>query len=193
MKTIPFLPHHFIEIKQHMERGFPIIFPTETCYGFSGDIFSLQAILSVEKIKQRIDNPFLILVEDIKMMGKYGKLENKNLIQELSEEKSTSFILPKTKQIPSFFFPNWKEIGIRIPQYNPLIGFLSFYKKPIFSTSCNITAFPPLYNSNKIKKTFANIPNLLFCDVGDLEINNPSRIIKIERNGEKEGMKILRK
>lgn len=179
MKTLPFLPHHFAEIKEHLQKGYPVIFPTETCYGFSGDVFSQSAMHFVESIKKRKNNPFLILVKNIEQMQKYARVTNTEIIKKYSEEKSTSFILPKTEKIPDFFFPTFSEIGIRIPKYNPLIGFLSFYKSPIFSTSCNISGFAPLYNSKKIQKIFGDTPNLLFCDAGNIEMNPPSRIIKI--------------
>lgn len=180
MKTLSFLPENFSAIIHHLERGLPTILPTETCYGFSGDIFSLRVINRVEEIKGRQKKPFLLLVENIQHMSEYGVTadQNESIIQ-LSHERPTSFLLPKSPKIPTHYFPQFPEIGIRICSYKPLQGFLHTYKKPIFSTSANLSGSPEIYDPQYIKKYFHHIPDLLFVNAGVLPKNTPSRIIRI--------------
>ncbi len=200
MRTIPFLPQHFREISEHLNRGLPIIIPTETSYGFSGNIFSHTAIHAVELIKNRNkqkQKAFLMLVDSFQTLQEFTDIsalssENQKYIEEnsqiLSQHKPTTFILKKNIKIHPFlqnYFSDFSEIGIRIPQYAPLIGFLKSHKTPIFSTSANLAQHSPIYKSEDIQKYFKHIPNILFVDAGDLDKNPPSSIIKFNENGEK--------
>ena len=200
MQTLPFLPQNFVEISKHLNRGFPIILPTETSYGFSGNIFSHSAILAIQKIKNREnikEKAFLVLVDSFHTLKKISDItkispENKIYIKKYSDiytkHTATTFILKKNiEEYPLLnnYFKDFTHIGIRVPQYLPLIGFLHSHKTPLFSTSANFANSPPLYNSIDIQKYFNNIPNLLFVDAGDLQKNSPSSIIKFNENGER--------
>ncbi len=199
MRTLPFLPQHFLEISQHLNNGLPIILPTETSYGFSGNIFSPTAIHAVEHIKNRKNQKnkaFLILVDSFQTLKDFADIselsqKNKDYIKEysdiFSQHKPTTFILKKNIKKHPFlkqYYPNFLEIGIRIPKYPPLIGFLKSHKTPLFSTSANLPNHAPLYTSEDIHKYFGHIPNLLFVDAGDLKKNPPSSIIKFNENEE---------
>lgn len=183
MRTIAFLPEHFKEIAKHIENGNPIILPTESSYGFSGSIESLKSIKTTENIKGRDQKPFLILVEDEKMLEHYGKTKEIKKFQDfISPQVPTTFLLPKTKNIPEHYFPSFPEIGIRICTYKPLQGLIHYLKKPIFSTSANKSGFPAIYNARRIEETFSHIPNLLFVSIGNLKQLPASRIIRINNN-----------
>ena len=200
MRTLAFLPQHFAEISKHLNSGLPIILPTETSYGFSGNIFSHTAIHAVESIKNRNNDnkkAFLILTDSFQTLQNFADISqlsdnNKEYIKQhsniFSKNTPTTFILKKNIKKHFFlknYFPNFTEIGIRVPKYPPLIGFLQSHKNPLFSTSANISNHAPLYKSEDIQKYFNAIPNLLFVDAGDLEKNPPSSIIRFDRNGEK--------
>jgi len=199
MQTLQFLPQNFVEISKHLNRGLPIILPTETSYGFSGNIFSHTAVSAIQKIKEREntkEKAFLVLVDSFESLEQISDItqistKNREYIKKYSDiytkHDATTFILKKnTKKYPLLtnYFTDFTHIGIRVPQYLPLIGFLQSHKKPIFSTSANLAKHPPLYNSADIQKYFKNIPNLLFVDAGDLQKNSPSSIIKFNENGE---------
>lgn len=186
MKTIKFLPENFKSIIHHISRGLPVIIPTETCYGFSGDIFSFGAIQRVEEIKGRQDKPFLILVSSLDAIEEYACIPQgkRELIHSLSAEKPTSFVLPKTSTFPLHYFPDFPEVGIRVCRYKPLLGFFKIFSSPLFSTSANKTGFPEIYTPEEIQKYFGNIPDILFVDAGILPKNKPSRIIRVPLEGE---------
>ncbi len=200
MRTLPFLPQNFQEISDHLNSGLPIILPTETSYGFSGNIFSKTAIQTILRIKNRENKKnkaFLVLVDSFATLQNFSEIshlseQNKEYIKAHSDAFSTTppttFILPKnTQHHPALteYFPQFTNIGIRIPQYPPLIGFLKSHTHPLFSTSANLPGHAPLHKSEEIKMYFKHIPQLLFVDAGDLEKNPPSSIIEFNENGEK--------
>jgi L-threonylcarbamoyladenylate synthase len=179
VKTINFHPENFKEIFHFLESGFSLILPTETSYGFSGSIESFSAKFTVESIKKRIDKPFIILVNSFEEISKFGKVKDLDLIKNLTKETPTTFLLEKTKEVPKNYFPNFKNIAIRIPSFKPLLGFLNYYKKPIFSTSANFTGENPIYKHDEIIEKFSKFPELVFASSGDLPFNKPSRILEI--------------
>ncbi len=193
MKKISFLPEHFKEIALHLKRGGIVIFPTESSYGFSGDLSFSRGIQRVEYIKQRKNKSFLCLVSHFSEMEKWA--ETKYIPEKFLEEAKKNpctFVLPKKKifqeTFPNFF-PEFLKVGIRKTLYKPLEGFLQFYGDPIFSTSANISGEFPLYSEKKIQEKFSQYRDLLFVSAGNLLENSPSKIIDVE----KDALKILRK
>lgn len=186
MKTIDFLPENFPEMKAHIERGNPIIFPTESSYGFSGSIFDPRAIRRTEKIKNRSDKSFICLVPEFSEMKAYTSPENfKQIPEQLlrqAEEYPTTFLLNKSENFPERFFSDFEKVGIRKTLYKPLQGFLSYYGKPIFSTSANFSGQAPLYHEAQIREKFQKFRDILFVSVGDLDENPPSQIINVENS-----------
>ncbi len=186
MKIIPFLPEHFPLIKKYIENGNPVILPTESSYGFSGDIRITRAVTRVEKIKQRDGKAFLCLVSSYDDFKKYCKQESidriSSSLKNEIEDSPTSLLLEKNNIFPSSFFPSFDKIGIRKTLYKPLQGFLTYYGHALFSTSANISGKLPLYNEKEIIETFQGFRDILFVSAGDLEKNPPSKIIDVENS-----------
>lgn len=182
MRVIPFHPEHFSEIFRHMDAQLPVILPTDTCYGFSGSIFSEYAIGLVERIKGRTEKPFLMLVENFEQMQRFSCAPFVSPLETV--EHPTTFLLPKSEAIPPHYFSNTSEVGIRIPSsFPPLIGFLHAYKNPVFSTSANKTTKPPLYLETDVIKEFGDYPELLFATAGDLPFVPPSSVVRVTAEG----------
>ncbi len=188
MQIIPFHPENFSKIIAHVNAGLPTILPTDTCYGFSGSIFSEYAISLVERIKGRENKPFLILVKDLVDMSKFGNIKNIQSLEKIQKEGTpTTFLLPKTSAIPKEYFPDFPEIGIRVPiHFPPLLGLLNAYTKPLFSTSANISGFPAIYFESEIIKNFSDFPEILFATAGNLPVVPASSILRLKENGEVE-------
>lgn len=186
MRTIDFLPENFREIRAYIERGNPVIFPTESSYGFSGSITNPQVLRRVEKIKKRENKSFICLVPEFSDIKTYTDPENfseipASLMRE-AEEKPTTFLLKKSENFPNIFFPTFEKVGIRKTLYKPLQGFLSYYGKPLFSTSANFSGQPPIYTEQGIQENFEKYRDILFISVGNLEENPPSQIINVENS-----------
>ena len=186
MRTIDFLPENFPEIRAHIERGNPVIFPTESSYGFSGDISESRVIRRVEKIKNRKNKSFICLVPEFSEMQKYTAPENFSYIPEELLEKAhkspISFLLKKSENFPQSFFPSFEKVGIRKTLYKPLQGFLTYYGSPIFSTSANFSGEAPIYKEALIREKFQKFRDILFVSAGNLPENPPSEIINVENS-----------
>ncbi len=189
MRIVDFLPENFLDIQAHLERGDPVIFPTESSYGFSGRLDNPRVVGRVERIKKRQGKAFLCLVDSYQKMSILADISNisEDLIEE-SEKTPTTFLLPKSQKFlekyPEFF-PEFERIGIRKALYKPLQGFLAFYQKPVFSTSVNFSGEAPLFTEAKVREKFSQYRDILFVSAGDLPENSPSQIFYVENSGVK--------
>jgi len=186
MKTIDFLPENFRDIKSHLDRGNPVIFPTESSYGFSGNIEDIRAITRVEKIKNRKGKSFICLVPEFSDICRYADPENfsdipDNILKE-AQDSPITFLLKKSEFFPKVFFPSFEKVGIRKTLYRPLQGFLSYYGKALFSTSANFSGEAPIYKANHVQEKFQKFRDILFVSAGNLPENPPSQIINVENS-----------
>ena len=182
MRILTFSPENFPQFISHLNAGLPLIFPTDTSYGFSGDPFCESVVKRVEEIKGRQKKPFLLLVADQKHMEEYGDtspLQPEHFFN--AKTVPTTFLLPKTSILQkSSFFPDFQEIGLRIPVFPLLQEFLTPYAKLIFSTSANFSGEPPIFTTAGIVEKFSSLPDVLFADFGNLPVSPPSLILHIQ-------------
>lgn len=177
MIKINFKKSNFSKILEILKANKSVILPTDTSYGFSG-LLNKQAVNHVEKIKNRENKAFLVLVKDLETLQNYTNVEiTPEFLEYFNSNLPTTFILPKSKNIPNDYFPNFHSIGIRVPKNNQLLmEFLEYINQPIFSTSANFASKPSIYKKDEIIDSFNIFDNLCFCDSGDLEIVPNSRI-----------------
>ena len=180
-----------------LKKGGLVIYPTETCYGLGSDATNTKAIKRVYKVKKRpYSKPIHIIVSSLKMMGRYGEItkEIKFLVKKFMPGP-LSIVTRKRKTIPKILNP--KEITFRIPGNTVALKLVKEFKKPITTTSANISEQSPLYKIKDVIKTFDNKVEMII-DCGDLKTTKPSTFIdmkskpKILREGPIKGKLILR-
>ncbi len=179
-----------------MRRGGLVIYPTETCYGIGADATNAQSIKRVYKVKKRPRHkPISILVSDLKMIEKYGKItkEIRFLVKKFLPGPLT-IITQTSKSLPGI--PSRKEIGFRISSHPVASELVKKMDSPITTTSANLSGEPPIYKiSDIIKKFYGKVE--LILDSGDLPRKKPSTIIhvkkrKILREGSLPGKTIIK-
>jgi len=180
MHSLSFIIKNFPQFSQHLNQDKLCIIPTDTLYGFSGNAFSVQAIQAVENQKKRTDNPFILLFPNLDSATVYAEIPN--AVREYflrTMQEPTTFLVKKKHTFPRTFFPQFSEIALRIPQSKVLQEFLSFHKTPIFSTSVNISGFPPYTQKNEIQQAFKNQDDIMFAEEQAELPSIPSRIVRI--------------
>ena len=180
-----------------LRKGGLVIYPTETCYGLGADATNVKAIRRVYKIKKRsYSKPIHIIVSNLRMMERYGEItkEIRFLVKKFMPGP-LSIVTRKKKTIPKVLNP--KEITFRIPGHLIALKLVKEFKKPITTTSANISEQPPLYKIKDVIRTFENKVEMIF-DCGNLKKTKPSTFInmkskpKILREGPIKGKVILR-
>lgn len=175
-----------------LAKGGIILYPTDTVWGIGCDSTNPDAIEKIIQLKQRPDSKSLIaLVSDDAMLNKY--VEN---VPELAWDlldlsiKPTTIIYPQAKNIGKNAVAKDGSIAIRMIKSGFCNQLIHKFRKPIISTSANISGEPTPKEFNQINNTVKKEMNFIVNEQFDKGTKNASSIIKIELNGE---IKVIRK
>ncbi len=176
----------------HLQKGNTILYPTDTVWGLGCDATNYDAIKKVYKLKKRNQTKtMIILVDSITMLKKYiHKIPEVayNIIK--LSTKPTTIIYDNPINIAENLIATDNTLAIRIPKDNFCQQLIKQFKKPIVSTSANLSDEPtPKHFSQinpQILKEVDHIVNLH----QDKITNKPSSIIKLGNDGT---IKIIRK
>lgn len=135
------------EIKEAVEvlkNGGVILYPTDTVWGLGCDATNEEAVAKVFAIKQRDDSKSLItLVSDADMLGKYVKVIPETAINLIEvNDKPMTIVYPGAMNLASNVVAEDGSVGIRIPMSDFCKELVRRFRKPIVSTSANISGEP---------------------------------------------------
>ena len=136
-----------------LKAGGLILYPTDTVWGIGCDATNEAAVAKVFALKQRSDSKSLItLVADADMLGKYVKVIPEVAINLLEvNDKPMTIIYPGAMGLAPGVVAEDGSAGIRIPMNDFCVEVIRRFRKPIVSTSANISGEPS-------PKAFADIP-----------------------------------
>jgi len=172
-----------------LNEGGTILYPTDTIWGIGCDATNETAVKKVYKIKKRTDSKsMLVLVDDLKMIKDYVKAIPDTIPKILERgNKPLTIIYPGARNLASSLISSDGSIGIRIVNDEFCVRLISEFKRPVVSTSANISGYPSPGNFNDIDaEIFKNVDYIVRWRQDDNAQNKPSGIIKIGKNGEVE-------
>ena len=127
-----------------LKAGGIILYPTDTVWGLGCDATDEAAVARIYEIKQRADSKSLItLVADADMLGKYVKVIPEVAINLLEvNDKPMTIIYPDAMGLAPNVVAADGTAGIRIPMNDFCVEVIRRFRKPIVSTSANISGQP---------------------------------------------------
>lgn len=171
-----------------LDKGGIMVYPTETCYGLGGDASQKATVKKIFLLKKRkASKAITILVKDFAMARQFVLFDK--LSYRLAKKYwpgPLTLVLPLKKKAKIFCLPkgNAREIGIRISPLSFIRHFLIKFKKPLITTSANISGKEPAYNLRQIIGYFSQ--NLLkpdlIIDAGRLTKRKTSTVVKVKNN-----------
>ncbi|WP_338407693.1 L-threonylcarbamoyladenylate synthase [uncultured Flavobacterium sp.] len=181
--------HKAFEIIQN---GGIILYPTDTVWGIGCDATNPEAVAKIYKLKQRAETQsMIVLMNSEKMMYNVFKEipEVAWQIMDLSENPTT-LILDKPRNVALNLIAPDNTLGIRIVKEPFCFKLLERMRKPLVSTSANISGKPtPIaYKdiSPEIIKGVDYVVNLYQEKIAE----KPSTIIKLTNDSQ---VKVIRK
>lgn len=175
-----------------LKNGGIILYPTDTIWGIGCDATNEEAVKRVYELKHREDSKaMLVLLDDVGKLASY--VEVPEVAYELLEvnDKPMTIIYPNAKNLAKNLIAQDRTVGIRITSEAFTKALLYRFRKPIVSTSANISgeSFPKCFGeiSNAVKSAVDYV-----VDFRQEETVNPapSSIIKLGVGGE---IQIIRK
>lgn len=127
-----------------LEKKELLLYPTDTVWGIGCDATNEEAVNKIYELKQREESKSLvILVADVKMLQEYiAEIPQKALDILNSSEKPTTIIYTNPNGLAKNTIASDNTIAIRIPSHAFCKSLVSSFKKPIVSTSANVSGNP---------------------------------------------------
>ncbi|WP_367768571.1 L-threonylcarbamoyladenylate synthase [Flavobacterium sp. WC2421] len=186
------LNEEVIKALEVIKEGGIILYPTDTVWGIGCDATNAEAVAKIYKLKQRAETQsMIVLMNGEKMMYNVFKEipEVAWQIMDLSENPTT-LILDNPRNIAANLIATDKTLGIRIVKQPFCFKLLERMKKPLVSTSANISGQPTPKSfkeiSPEIIKGVDYVVNLHRDKIG----GKPSTIIKLTNDSQ---VKVIRK
>jgi len=176
-----------------LRSGGIILYPTDTIWGIGCDATNPAAVSRIYEIKQRQDTKsMLILMENPNLLNSYIS-EVPEIAWELIEVADTplTIIYPGAKNLAANLLAKDGSVGIRITNEAFTQQLIQRFRKPVVSTSANISGQKAPQNfveiSDEIKKS---VDFIVSFRQDDLTRSNPSGIIKLGVGGQ---IEVIRK
>jgi tRNA threonylcarbamoyl adenosine modification protein (Sua5/YciO/YrdC/YwlC family) len=125
-------------VVQVLLKGGVIIYPTDTMYAIGCSIQSQQAVNRICEIRQikPTKNRFSFICADLSAISNFAKVSDfafKILKRYLPG--AYTFVLPASSKVPSVLVQSKKTVGIRIPDYTPILEIVQQLGHPILTSS----------------------------------------------------------
>ena len=177
-----------IEIEKCLEvlnRGGIILYPTDTVWGIGCDATNKEAVQKVYDLKRRSDRKAMIcLVANIRMLERYvyEVPEPAYDLIELST-KPTTIIYDEPLNMASNLVADDNTLAIRVASDEFCQRLISRFKRPLVSTSANISGRPAPGSFAEIEDEILKGVDYIVNLHRDKKNGRPSSIIKLSNNG----------
>lgn len=169
-----------------LRSGGIILYPTDTIWGVGCDATNPEAVEKVYALKGRSkDKSLIILLENDNRLASYVN-EIPDVAYQLIElsEKPLTIVYSKAKNLAPNLIAEDGTIGIRIVKHHFCVQLIQRFKKPIVSTSANLSGAPSPRNFNDISDEIkAGVDYVVQFGQDDLTPKQASTIMKLDPSG----------
>ena len=170
-----------------LRRGGVILYPTDTVWGLGCDATNPEAVKKIFDIKQREDaKSMLVLLENQNMLNSYVR-EVPEVAWQLIEvaDKPMTIIYPGAKNLAPNLIAQDGSIGIRITTETFTEHLIQQFRRPVVSTSANLSGKPTPQNFDQIEaEIISAVDYVVQYRQDDTRKVAPSSIIKLGVGGE---------
>ena len=175
-----------------IQNGGIILYPTDTVWGIGCDATNVEAVAKIYALKKRAETQsMIVLINGEKMMYNIFKEipEVAWQIMDLSENPTT-IILDNPRNVAANIIATDKSLGIRVVKEPFCYKLLERMKKPLVSTSANISGQPTPIAFKDISQEIIKGVDYVVNLHQDRIAGKPSTIIKLTNDSQ---VKVLRK
>jgi len=169
-----------------LRKGGIILYPTDTIWGLGCDATNSEAVERIYSIKSRSESKSLIiLVDSVQMTEQYVK-DMPEIAYELTgvSETPLTLIYPEGKNLSPGVCSVDGSVGIRICHDEFCNELISRLRKPIVSTSANLSGRPFPENFSEIDKSVTHLVDYIVkYRQNDHQKYSVSPVIKVEKDG----------
>ncbi|MDL2322880.1 threonylcarbamoyl-AMP synthase [Bacteroidales bacterium OttesenSCG-928-A17] len=177
------------EIKKACEilnKGGIILYPTDTIWGIGCDATNEEAVKRIYDLKQRSDSKSMLVLIDSPAKLNYYVNDIPDIAYDLIElsDKPLTLIYSGARNLASNLIASDGSIGIRITNETFSKELCRRFRKPLVSTSANISGNPsPALFSEINPQIIRSVDYVVNYRQGETQKVKPSGIIRIEKGG----------
>lgn len=175
-----------------LKTGGIILYPTDTIWGIGCDATDESACQRIIEIKNRPEEKsFILLVDGFTMLERYVP-DFHPICYDLADlaDKPLTIIYPSVKGIAPSIPAADGTVGIRITKDPICLKLIRSIRKPIVSTSANLSGQPSPTNFKEIDPAIINAVDAVLNERTTEKMTTPSQIIKIGLDG---SVQVIRK
>ncbi|TCV20844.1 L-threonylcarbamoyladenylate synthase [Sphingobacterium alimentarium] len=169
-----------------LKNGGLILYPTDTIWGIGCDATNAEAVEKVFALKGRDKNKtMLVLLHNDNQLASYVR-EIPEVAYELIEatDRPLTIIYSDAKNLAPNAIAEDGSIGIRVVNHPFCQQLLQRFRKPIISTSANISGQPTATNFDEISEEIKNgVDYIVKFDQQNPAKGKPSIIMKLDPSG----------
>ncbi|MFT5780194.1 MAG: L-threonylcarbamoyladenylate synthase [Crocinitomicaceae bacterium] len=169
-----------------------LLYPTDTIWGIGCDATNEEACAKISQLKGRSDDKsFILLVDGFPMLQRYIP-EFQEVCYDLVDfaVKPLTIIYPNAKDLAPSVISEDGSVGIRITSDPICMKLIRGMRKPLVSTSANLSGHDAPGSYKEIHETLKSGVDYIVKDRLNEQSKTASQIIKIGLNGD---VKIIRK
>jgi len=178
------------DLKQALEtlrNGGIILYPTDTIWGIGCDATNADAVKRIYDLKQRADSKSMLVLMDntAKLSGYVNDIPEVAFDMAELTTKPLTIIYDDAKNLASNLLAEDGSVGIRISNEEFSKQLCARFKRPIVSTSANISGEPSPQNFDQISEAIKGAVDYI-VKFRQEETKNPapSSIIKLTKDGQ---------
>ena len=169
-----------------VQEGGIILYPTDTIWGIGCDATNTEAIKKILRLKQRDETKSMIILLDTD-----NKLESyisdvPSLAYDLIEyaENPLTLIMPGARNVSPALISADGSLGVRIVKHDFCQQLIQRLRKPLVSTSANISGRPSPQNFGQIDPEIIDgVDYVVNLEQHDTELKKPSTIMRLQPDG----------
>lgn len=175
-----------------LKAGGLILYPTDTVWGIGCDATNKNAVQKIYDLKNRADSKSLIIVVANDRMLNYHVKDVPELAWDIIDiaDKPTTIIYNEGNHLAENTIAQDGSIAIRMIKEGFAHHMAFNYRKPIVSTSANISGAPTPMSFDEISDKIKNGVDFIVNEKFDTGNKKPSALIKLGLNGE---IEVIRK
>jgi L-threonylcarbamoyladenylate synthase len=169
-----------------LKSGGIILYPTDTVWGLGCDATNAEAVAKIFALKNREDSKSLIVLLDTENKLQSYVSEVPDIAYDLIAytEKPLTIIYSGAKNLAKNLINQDGSVGIRIPKHDFCQQLIQRFRKPIVSTSANISGEPTPTNFSEMSQEIIDgVDYVVDLEQESTEKKQPSTIMKLEADG----------
>ncbi len=177
------------EVKNALDvinQGGIILYPTDTIWGLGCDATNTEAIQKIYALKQRAQEKSMIILLDTENKLESYIQEVPAIAYDLIEftENPLTLVMPGAKNVSPALIASDGSVGVRVSSHPFCQQLIQRLRKPLVSTSANISGQPSPQNFSQISdEIISGVDYVVNLDQHDLSIKKPSTIMRLEPDG----------